>query len=405
MINSASTWFVTIAGAGVTDSGFSASTGEVMITLVCYPVFVLLPVGLLGWLAYYLLSLPLRRQERARLFLDLLENILQQGRPVEPTLVEIAASRDTTPGVRFHLLAAHLEEGARLGQALEKVPRFLPPQIAAMLRVGEELGDLRKVLPACRALLNDAQSHVRGAASYLVVIAFVLSPFAVWMFNVLAIYVLPKFNEILSGLVEETPPLFALVTHVWRWFAFAQIAIFALLMIAALLYIGGPRFVKWFRWPAAPFADWIAWHVPWKRKRMQRNFSAMLAMLLDGGVPEAKALALAGGCAVNEIFRRRVARAEAALASGVKLTEAVQSLDDRGEFRWRLANAVHAHGGFLRALTGWHEALDARAFQQEQAAAHLVTSALVVLNGCIVALAAVAIFSALVSIIEVAGLW
>ena len=42
----------------------------------------------------------------------------------------------------------------------------------------------------------------------------------------------------------------------------------------------------------------------------------------------------------------------AALQRGLNLPEAVEALDDAGEFRWRLTNACHAHGGFLKALTG-----------------------------------------------------
>ncbi len=389
----------------VTESMSVPDSIDVVLSLFGYLLFVLLPVCLLAWLMYYLLSLPMRRQERARLFVDLLETALKQGRPVEQTLVDLASSRDTVMGVRFHLLAAHLENGLRLGQALEKVPRFLPPQLTAMLRAGEELGDLRKVLPAGRYLLKDAQSNVRGAASYLVVIAFVLSPSAILIFHALAVYVLPKFDEIISGMNVSPSSFYLFVLRIWSWLSLGQLAIFALLIFAALLYIGGPRLVRWFQFSSAPFADWIAWRVPWKRKRMQRNFSAMLAVLLDGDVPEADALRLAGGSAANEIFRRRVMQAQAALTQGVMLTEAVQTLDDHGEFRWRLTNAVHAPGGFLRALTGWHEALDAKAFQQEQAAAHAVTSALVLLNGVIVALAAVAVFGALTAIIEAGCLW
>jgi type II secretory pathway component PulF len=185
----------------------------------------------------------------------------------------------------------------------------------------------------------------------------------------------------------------------------AQAILFALLLIAVVFYIGGPRLVRWIQFPSAPLVDWLAWRVPWKRRRMQRNFSMILAIMLDNGIPESDALRLAGESVVNEIFRRRIAKAQNNLAAGAKLTEAVASLDDSGEFRWRLTNAVHAHGGFLRALTGWHESLDAKAFQQEQAAAHTVTSGLVIANGLIVATVAVGVFSVLISIINAGVLW
>ena len=79
---------------------------------------------------------------------------------------------------------------------------------------------------------------------------------------------------------------------------------------------------------------------------------------------------------------------------------AVRAFDDSGEFQWRLTNATHAHGGFLDALRGWHEALDAKAFQQEEAAAHLITTGVVILNGAFVALIAIAMFGILTGVLD-----
>ena len=53
----------------------------------------------------------------------------------------------------------------------------------------------------------------------------------------------------------------------------------------------------------------------------------------------------------------------------------------------------------------WHEALDAKAFQQEQAATQTLTSALVLYNGAVVGLIVVGLFQVLISITESAILW
>ena len=348
--------------------------------------------------------LPMRRQERARYFLDLLTITLRDGKQIEQTLIDISNTRDMSPGIRFHLVAAYLEAGLRLGEALDKVPRFLPPQVTALLRAGEEMGDIRKALPVCDYLVKDAQSRVRGAVSYLVVIAFALSPFSIFVLNTLAIFVIPKFKEVMAGM-QGGSPIFGFLEANLGWMMLAQGLIFTGLLIGAIFYIGGPRLAQCVQSPSFPIIDWLAWRMPWKRRRMQRNFSMMLAIMLDSGVPESTALQLAGDSAANEIFRRRVAKAQAALANGTKLTEAGTSLDVTGEFHWRLTNAVHAHGGFLRALTGWHESLDAKAFQEEQATAHTVTSGLVLANGLIVATVAIGVFGALIAIINAGVLW
>jgi type II secretory pathway component PulF len=137
---------------------------------------------------------------------------------------------------------------------------------------------------------------------------------------------------------------------------------------------------------------------------MQRNFAALLATLLDNDVPEAAALRLAASCTGNDLFGRRAELAVARLAGGEPLPEAVAALDDAGEFRWRLRNAPAGRAGFGPALRGWFESLDARAYQQEQAAAQLVTTALVVVNGVCVGCICAGLFGALVNLIELTAL-
>ncbi len=95
----------------------------------------------------------------------------------------------------------------------------------------------------------------------------------------------------------------------------------------------------------------------------------------------------------------------AQISSGVKLTEAVRALDDSGEFHWRLTNAQHGTQGFIAALRGWFESLDAKAFQQEQAAAQVLTTALVLWNGLVIGVFVIGMFNVLTNIIEEGVLW
>ena len=368
--------------------------------LLVYAALILLPGGAFSALLHFLLSLPMQRRDRARFFLDLLETALERGQPVEQAILSAAESRDRVMGVRFYLIAAHLENGARLGEALEKVPSFLPPQVNAMLRAGEKLGDLKKVLPACREVMRIAPDTVRATMHYMVAILLLFAPIAIWMISVLAIFVIPKFKEVAAGSGAKIWPLSYCVFHIIPQLVTFEIVLFFALATVALIYIGGPGFVRWFQFRSVPVADWLTWRVPWKQKKLLRAFSAMLAVLLDGGVPEAEAVRLAGESTANEICRRRAQRVIAALEQGVKLDDAIRTFDDSGEFHWRLANAVHARGGFLGALRGWHEALDAKAFQQEETATHAMTSGLVILNGLVVALIATAMFGVLVAILK-----
>jgi type II secretory pathway component PulF len=323
---------------------------------------------------------------------------------VEQAILSAAENHDRAIGVHFFLVAAHIEGGDRLGEALEKEPRFLPPQVNAILRAGEKLGDLKRVLPACREVLRIAPDTVRSTTHYMVAILLLFAPIAIWLICLLSMFVIPRFKEVAAGGNTKLWPLTTFVfalndLHILVGF---EALVFLALVMVVLIYIGGPGFVRWFQIRSVPVVDWITWRIPWKQKKLQRTFSAMLAVLLDGGVPEAEAVRLAGDCTANEICRRRARRVIAALEKGVKLDEAVRVFDDSGEFHWRLTNATHAHGGFLKALRGWHEALDAKAFQQEETATHALTSGLVILNGVVVALIATAMFGILIAMLKAA---
>ncbi|HTV40767.1 MAG TPA: hypothetical protein VMF08_09340 [Candidatus Sulfotelmatobacter sp.] len=122
---------------------------------------------------HFLFSLPMRRAEKARLFLDLVDDAFKRGQSIEGTILSLAQSKDRTVGIRFHLLALYIEAGLALEDALKKVPRFLPPQISAMLLAGLKLGDVRRVIPACREILRDRPAGVRSAVHYMLLVLFI----------------------------------------------------------------------------------------------------------------------------------------------------------------------------------------------------------------------------------------
>jgi type II secretory pathway component PulF len=376
---------------------------KVLLTIVIVLVVYLGPFVVLYGL-YWLLSLPLRRRERARLFLDLLEMGMNDGHSAEHAIVRAAQSNDPTLGARFHLLAAHLEGGLRLHEALLKVPRFLPPTVVAMLAAGAELGDLRRVLPACRQTFNDALSQTRGALNYLAILTFVVLPAVPVVTIILSVFVLPKFELVAQDMSLTVPSYSQWVFNLRNSFIWVQIAVMLCFQVLMLCYIAGPRLRRWFG-GLSFLIDRVQWSLPWRRQRMQRDFATMLALLLDTGVSEKRAVLLAADATNNSRFIGRAKLAAEQISVGTKLIEAVRTLDDSGEFHWRLTNAVHETGGFGKALHGWFQSLDAKAFQQEQAAAQTLTTALVLWNGLVIGLFVVGMFNVLTNIIEEAALW
>jgi type II secretory pathway component PulF len=373
---------------------------DFLIVFSCWVIFYLLPGAVASVVLHYLLSLPMRRRDRALFFLDLVETVVDRGQQVEHAILAAAANPDRSIGARFFMVAAHLENGARLGEALERVPSFLPPQVNAIIQAGEKLGDLKKVLPACREVLRVGPDTVRTTMHYMVAILLLFAPIAVWLISIVSLFVIPKFKDIAGGFSISVWPLAGFIFKIAPYLIDFEVALFFVLLAVTAVYIGGPGFTRFFRTRTFPVVDWIVWTIPWKRKQLLRAFSAMLAALLDGGLPEAEAVRLAGEATANEIGRQHAQRVIAALQGGAKLVDAIRAFDDNGELHWRLSNAVHARHDFLGALRGWHAALDAKAFQQEETATHILASGLVILNGIVVGLVVVGMFGMLVMLLK-----
>lgn len=379
---------------------------QVVVLLISTVGGLLTEAGVLYCL-YFILTIPMRRNERARIFLDVLQLGLKDSQTPEAAIITASESNDPSFGARFHLLAEHLRKGNRLSAGLDRIPRLLPPQVNAMLKTGERIGDVGKVIPACRRLADDGTSQVRGALNYVLILALVVSPAAILIPIMLNVLVVPKFKEVFAGMYEGSglPGFTQLVLDSGHAIFLIQFLVIIVTWFLLFAYVGGPRVHGWFRAVLGGLPDWIHYHLPWRRKRLQRDFSAMLAVLLDAHVPESEAVMLAGDCTTNAIFRRRAEKIRTQLTQGVKLPDAIRAIDNQGELQWRLANALQRGRGFLNALNGWHEALDSKAFQQEQTAAQITTTGLVLFNGFIIMCVVIALFIPLIALINAAALW
>jgi type II secretory pathway component PulF len=427
-------------GSTVPAFGGIGNAGDFFASGLMWLLLFFIPVAAIAFLIYHGFSVPLRRQERTRIFLSLIEAGFRQGHRPENALARAAETNDRSLGKLFQQMAARLREGVRLSQALDEVPDLLPPQVVATLRVGEELGDVRKVLPACCGLLHDADSQTRNGFNYLVIANLILLPTMPILILILKVMVYPKFLEIAQTYGEQAPAITLLVMQIGFWVAGIQLLLAFFLCCCFWFYMRGPRaygsvrvdgrkasplpvqkkplwkFVRIgsdyrieihpiFRkplWnfigrPLAPLRDRILYALPWRRRRLQRDFCSTLSLLLDAETPEPAAITLAAEATANHVFVRRARRALKDLAAGKPLQAALQRFDNAGEFSWRLANAAAQHGGFLPALSGWMEALDAKAFQQEQTASQLITTGLVLCNGLVAGLIAIGVFTLLIS--------
>src|SRR5262249_22844432 len=156
------------------------------------------------------------------------------------------------------------------------------------------------------------------------------TPVAPILFTMLAIFIFPKFLQILRDMEVPVPPLTTYVVDHAQLFAGILILAAVLVYMVALFFVLRPRLASCFRAYSFPLGGWIAYRHHWRRRRMQRDFSAMVSILLDADVDEARAVTLAAESTANQMFIRRAALVSSDLREGKSLPEAMRRFDDSG---------------------------------------------------------------------------
>ncbi len=367
-----------------------------------------LPIGVLlliaGWVAYHWLTGPVRRRERALLFLDLVGYGIARGQSPERTVFELSARRETCFGSQFHLVALECSRGRRLSEALASVPEFLPSRIGKIIALGEELGDVAKVLPVCRESLGITGQERDGTVATLGFASWTTLVFAAFLTPV-AVVVLPKLHEVfgpLLGQVLEDSGTDEKLTNPFT--AFPMLILTLMILSVAGLLIANERFAALGRFiPFLRFLD-LKMLLPWVRLRMKRDFAAMLALLLDAGVPEETAVLRAAEATDSRLISRMGRRMAGDIRNGSGLPNAVMKRGLDRSFAWTLTNCLRSGRDFFVSLRSANDALSLRAERLEQQAATGAVILFTLMNGTIIGLFAIWLFRCFVLLIEEAAL-
>ncbi len=383
----------------------------------CIILFVglaLLPFGL-AWaevgfgfevvpVVYYLLSVvlvsaglvgicwrPIQRRERVRFFLYLLAQAEESGQSIEQIIISLSKGGEQPLGPQFDRVARHIEWGLmNLPEALAREPGCLPAQVMAIYKVGHETGGVTMILPVAQENHRENGESVFSGLIYHIIVLSI----AVMIVGILMTYVIPKFKAIFADMLEpgEVLPEFTmLVLKISDTIKNNAAALF----IPLLLLLG-----VWFYCKKKGWLDAFWLLMPWRRKRLQRDYSRVLALLLDSGVPEEKAIELAAQSTSNRTIKKRARKVIASLQSGMGLTEAIKLMDDSREFQWRLTNALQTDGKFVDSLSGWHQSLSARADRQHRSFASLIEATVILLLGLIIGSIMIGMFLPLIKLMD-----
>jgi type II secretory pathway component PulF len=308
-----------------------------------------------------------------------------------------------------------VEQGLSFPKALLFSGSYLPGNVRAVLQAGLVYGDAKRVVSAAFDALGENALKVQTQLNYAFVLLMIVTPASLLLLPFWRIAIWPKMAAIWDSMVAEDatmgstsiamPALTLFLTNNAFIITFAYFAAIAVLFAAILLYLvnpvlGTPRFGFWRR-----ITDSALLWLPWLELRCFRTFSIMLGTFLDSGLKEEEAMRLAAASTNNISFERRIKPALNSLAEGRALDKALESIEPTGEFSWRLSNALRSRSGFLQALSGWHETLEARATRAEEVMAHACTTAFVLLNGVLIGTIVVSVFLLFVTLLNEAVLW
>ena len=363
-----------------------------------------LPVTLLSIGFYFLVTIPARRDERARLALEILASGLASGHSPEQTMVAVSRTREKAVGARFHLVAAYIEQGCRLSVAVDQVPNFVPAGVAGLLQVGEATQDYPRCIQAAREIVAAPITRTATAIHYAFALLCVLVPTAFLVLPWWQLWIWPRFVQIYADMATGPMPGYSrIISENLGWLAAIYGLTAGLFLAGFALYLAAPRIAPTQSW-VGRMIDKASYAFSWRRMRLKRDFSLCLTMLLEKEFPEREAVLMAAKGTGNRRMMGKAARAVDLLEQGSPLSEALQVFDGTGEFQWRMANALRSPG-FLASLHGWHEALDAEAWRREETAAHALSAGILIANGVFVGLFITGVFWVLVTLIHQEALW
>ncbi len=220
-----------------------------------------------------------------------------------------------------------LRNGRPFSEALADHPPLFTPLYISLVRAGEASGALGQVLGELAEhleRLQDLRSRVRSALIYPALLLSV----AVSSILILLIWVIPRFEEMFSGLGATMPLPTQIVIATGNfladyWFLLLLVVLSFALLARALLRFPAVRE----HWDAAllglPFVGMLVARIQLAR------FSRTLGTLLRNGIPLVEAIALSAGTVSNVVYQRAIHGIDARLRQGETLTSALSNTGER----------------------------------------------------------------------------
>ena len=334
------------------------------------------------------------------LFTRQLATLADAGLPLLRGL-HVLQRQEKTPAFRVALqgMAESVESGSTFAESLSHFPRIFTPFYINMVKAGEASGALQAVLIRLAEFMEKSQkikNKVKGAMVYPIVVMVM----ALLILTVLMVFVIPKFKEIFTELLQgkSLPVLTDMVISASTFVAqkwYIGLAIIAVIVVAFKTFgktRAGQQFFDRLKLRMPVFGTLV-------RKTAISNFARTLGTLLTGGVPILQALNIVREVTNNAVLSKAVAQVHDSVKEGETI---VTPLEASGVFPSMVVSMIQVGeetGALPEMLMKIAENYDDEVDTAVEALTSVIEPIMIIFLALIVGTIVIAMFLPLVSII------
>lgn len=298
-------------------------------------------------------------EESINTLADSIEAAARNRVPLDVTLAALAEEKgDSRLANVAQRLGNELREGASIDQAIARLGKDLPADVANMLRAGVDSGNLASTMQqlAEQRLVSQRNARsIRAAIAYPLLIVAILVPLLLF----LSTWIIPVFGELFEEFDLDLPAITKLSLQASKQLPGLILGLFLLALVLPLMlrFVGG-------RWLFHRVRAALPLLGPVWTYAGQREFAAMLASFLDLRLPLGQAVSHTGDVLSDRNLGRACRRVTERLDSGQALS---RSLADSMHFDRSLVALVawgERHGLLPQALRLAEEVFADRVEQQ-----------------------------------------
>jgi type IV pilus assembly protein PilC len=251
-------------------------------------------------------------------FVRQLQLLVSSGMPVVQGLDMLAEYTDQ-PIMRRVIgeLRDKISQGSFMWEALQDYPKIFPKIFVALMRAGEASGSLDEMLKRLAKYLEASERLKRMVRSAMIYPIFVVTIGIIVVFVMLA-YVIPKFEEMLSGNGQELPALTQVVIEL------SHFIVQNFWYILGTISIGVALLIRYLRTPEGSAArDVLVFNLPLfgtlAQKGAVARFTRTMQTLLVAGVNLLDALDICRLTVDNAVVEGGIARIRPEIEAGKTL--------------------------------------------------------------------------------------